>query len=266
MKLDGRGVVITGAVGGIGSQLVRQLLQRGARVVLLDRDAESLAALLSELGADTARARPIAADLLDHAARNAALTQAQQWLGDIDLLINSAGLLSFRPFAEEDPAMLERIVQLNTVVPMLSCRQVLPSMLARRQGRLVNIGSTFGSIGFAWFSAYSASKFGLRGFSQALRRELHGSGVGVSYIAPRAVRTALNSGPVYRMADAVKMHLDDPADVAQQIVTAIEADADERHLGWPEKAFARINALLPGLVDRALRKQNRQMEPYAREG
>jgi len=57
-----------------------------------------------------------------------------------------------------------------------------------------------------------------------------------------------------------------PADVAQQIVTAIEADADERHLGWPEKAFARINALLPGLVDRALRKQNRQMEPYAREG
>ena len=265
MTLDNAAVVITGAAGGIGSALVRGLLARGARVVLLDRDEAALSALLGTLSAPSARARPMAVDLLDSHARNEALQEARHWLGDIDLLINNAGLLSFRPYAEEDPLLLERIMHLNTVVPMLTCRQVLPAMLARGNGQLVNVGSTFGTIGFAWFSAYSASKFGLRGFSEALRRELYGSGIGVSYIAPRAVRTALNTGPVYRMAEAVNMHLDAPESVAEQILAAIEADVDERHLGWPEKAFARINALLPGLVDRALRKQNRQMERFARE-
>ena len=71
---------------------------------------------------------------------------------------------------------------------MLLVRQLLPEMVARGDGRIVNVGSTFGSIGFAWFAAYSASKFGLRGFSEALRRELDGTGVTVTYVAPRAVK------------------------------------------------------------------------------
>jgi len=262
MKLDGVGVVITGAAGGLGSELVRTLSGRGARLVLLDRNQEALQAQAAGLGGG---ATPIAVDLLDGEARNAALQEAEQALGGIDLLLNNAGLMSFRPYAEEDPALLERIVQLNMLAPMLACRQVLPGMLARGRGRIVNIGSTFGTIGFAWFAAYSASKFGLRGFSEALRRELDGSGVGVTYVAPRAVRTPLNTGAVYRMAEAVKMNLDDPAWVADQVIAAIEADVKERHLGWPEKLFARLNALLPALVDGALRKQNRVMEPFARE-
>ena len=199
------------------------------------------------------------------AAREQAVDALRDLLGGVDLLINCAGLLSFRPFAEEDPAVLERIVQLNLVTPMLLVRQLLPAMLERGSGRIVNVGSTFGSIGFAWFAAYSASKFGLRGFSESLRRELEGTGVGVTYVAPRAVKTSLNTGAVYRMAEATKMNMDEPAWVAAGIVAAIEEDAKDVYLGFPEKFFARLNSFLPRLVDGGLRKQNRVMEPFARD-
>jgi len=149
---------------------------------------------------------------------------------------------------------------------MLLARAVLPTMLEQNSGQIVNIGSTFGSIGFAWFSAYSASKFALRGFSQALRRELAETGVGVSYIAPRAVKTAINSQAVYAMAAAVKMNMDEPDKVAEQIVKNIRKGEKERYLGFPESFFVRVNAIFPGLVDRAVRKQNRDAQQHAEKG
>jgi len=264
MKLEGARIILTGAAGGIGSEIVRQLSGRGARIALLDRNAEALETLCAEFGGTAAGIFPVTADLLQPEGCDAAIDQALQQLGGVDVLINGAGLMSFRPFAEEDPALLERIVRLNMVSPMLLTRRVLPHMLEHKAGRIVNVGSTFGSIAFAWFSAYSASKFGLRGFSEALRRELAGTGVELTYIAPRAVRTKLNTGAVYRMAEAVKMNMDEPAWVAQRIAEAIEKNRKEVFLGFPESLFVRINALWPRLVDGALRKQNALMLPFAK--
>jgi short-subunit dehydrogenase len=137
-------------------------------------------------------------------------------------------------------------------------------MLARGTGKIVNIGSTFGSIGFAWFSAYSASKFALRGFSEALRRELADSGVTVAYIAPRAVKTKLNTAAVYQMAHATGMRMDAPSWVAGRVIRAIRHDRKDVYLGFPESLFVRVNTLLPRLVDMALRKQNRTMSTFAK--
>lgn len=265
MKLEGTRVLLTGAAGGIGSALAEQLLERGASLALIGRTEEELETLMERLRSSGGTVHAASADLLDPAARERAVNQLSELLGGVDLLINCAGLLSFRPFAEEEPAVLERIVQLNLVTPMLLVRQLLPAMLERGSGRIVNVGSTFGSIGFAWFAAYSASKFGLRGFSESLRRELDGTGVGVTYVAPRAVKTSLNTGAVYRMAKATKMNMDDPAWVAARIVASIEADAKDVYLGFPEKIFARLNSFLPRLVDGGLRKQNQIMEPFARD-
>ncbi len=265
MKLEGKSVILTGAAGGIGAMLAEALSARGARVALVDRNAGALEEIQKRLTNRGGQALAIPADLLDPAQLATVVEQARLGLGGIDLLINVAGLLSFRPFAEEDPALLERIVQLNLITPMLLARQALPHLLKAGSGRIVNVGSTFGSIGFAWFSAYSASKFGLRGFSEALRRELDGTGVGVTYIAPRAVRTKLNTGAIYRMAEAVKMNMDEPDWVVEQIMAAIDRDAKDVYLGFPEKLFVRINALLPRLVDSALRQQNRVMAAFARE-
>ena len=166
-------------------------------------------------------------------------------------------------FAEQDPGLIQKTVEINTLAPMLLARAVLPAMIEQDSGQIVNIGSTFGSIGFAWFSAYSASKYALRGFSQALRRELAETGIKVTYIAPRAVKTSINSQAVYEMAKAVKMNMDEPDAVAEQIVKCIRKGDKETHLGFPESFFVRINAVFPGLVDRAVRKQNRAARKHA---
>jgi len=142
-------------------------------------------------------------------------------------------------------------------------RALLPGMLARGHGRIVNVGSMFGSIGFPLFAAYSASKFALRGFSQALRRELAGSGVGVTYVSPRAVKTALNPPVVHEMAARGMMHMDEPLPVARAIVRAIERERSEAYLGFPESLFARVNGCAPILVDRALSKQVPVLTGYA---
>lgn len=264
MKIEGARIILTGAAGGIGSETARQLAGRGARLVLLGRNYEALAELSHKINSSGGDAYCITVDLLDAEERNVAIDQAVAKLGGVDVLLNNAGLQSFRPFAAEEPEVLERIVQLNTVVPMLLARQVLPAMLQQDSGHIVNIGSTFGSIAFAWYTAYSASKFGLRGFSEALRRELADTGVKVTYIAPRAVKTKLNTDAVYRMADAVKMSMDQPEWVAGRIVTSIEKERKDVYLGFPESLFVRINALLPRLVDGALHKQNSKMFPFAK--
>ncbi len=265
MKLETTRVLLTGAAGGIGSALAEQLAASGASLALLGRNDDETVPLADRLKADGAIACTVSADLLDREVREQAINEARQRLGGIDMLINCAGLMSFRPFSEEDPELMARIVQLNLTVPMMTARQVLPEMLKRGSGHIVNIGSTFGSIGFAWFAAYSASKFGLRGFSEALRRELDGTGVNLTYVAPRAVKTKLNTDAVYRMAEATRMNMDDPAWVAAKTLAAIEADAKDVYLGFPEKFFARLNSFLPRLVDGGLRKQNQVMGGFARD-
>ncbi len=266
MKLNDKTILITGAAGGIGMRVTQRLVRAGAKVAMLDRNGDALEKIRLELADAPGEARAFPVDLLDRESRDEALRQAQQACGTFDLVINNAGMLSFRPFAEEDPVLLERMIQLNLATPMLIIRALLPDMLEKGQGRIVNIGSTFGSIGFGWFAAYSASKAGLRGLSEALRRELGGSGIGVSYIAPRAVRTPLNGDRVMRMAEATGMNMDDPEWVADQIVAAIEKGRKEVYLGFPESLFVRINALLPRLVDLAVAGQMRVMGKFAREG
>jgi len=157
------------------------------------------------------------------------------------------------------------VFNINTLAPMALTHAVLPHMLDKRFGRIVNVGSIFGSIGFPCFASYSASKYALRGFSEALRRELAGTGVGVTYVAPRFTRTPFNNAVVSRMADALKMNQDDPESVAADVIATIEANGTDRYLGWPEKLFVRINAIFPRLVDGSLMKQVDQMRPFASE-
>jgi short-subunit dehydrogenase len=266
MKLDSAKVILTGAAGGIGSEIAQRMAAQGARLALVGRNESALQQTVDQLHGAVHKPILFAVDLLDAQARECAIEQAMGQLDGVDILINNAGLLSFRPFAEEDPAMINRIVQLNTLVPMQLSRQVLNRMLDQGRGQIVNVGSTFGSIAFAWFAAYSTSKFGLRGFSEALRRELKDTGVGVTYVAPRAVKTKLNSSSIYRMAESVKMNMDEPAWVAERIVEAIRKERKDLYLGFPESLFVRINALLPRLVDGALKKQNHKMMAFAKEG
>jgi len=265
MNITSQRVLVTGASGGIGQALCRELAQRGARLCMIDRRRRGDAALASELNTFVTEVLRLEADISRAEERERALQQVTQAWGGVDILINLAGVLDFTRFDEQDPAMIQRILQVNIEAPMQLTRQVLPQMVARGRGRIVNIGSMFGSIGFPCFAAYSASKFALRGFSQALRRELTESGVGVTYVSPRAVKTAFNPPVVHKMAELGMMRMDDAGWVARKIVRAVERGRDEVYLGFPEGLFARVNALLPGLVGRALARQVPALSAFSRQ-
>jgi short-subunit dehydrogenase len=254
-------IILTGAGGGIGGELARQLVDGGARLVLVDVNAQALAERQRELG--EAQVHTVCVDITEPDAHARIVSECVERFGGIDILINSAGINPFGEFAQQPVELLGKTLEINTVAPILLTRAVLPVMLRQGSGQVVNVGSTFGSIGFAWFSAYSASKFALRGFSQALRRELADSDIAVTYVAPRAVRTTINSQQVYDMAQAVKMHFDEPEHVARRIIEAVRSRRKECYIGFPESLFVRINGLLPGLIDRALRRQNRRARDFA---
>jgi len=255
VDLNRQRILITGAAGGIGKILTGLLAAKGARLCQLVRQGALAEAPESIDAAFPGHSLILRCDIADAAQRQAALDAVERAWGGVDILINLAGVLEFSPFQDSDPDKLHQLLQVNLEAPMQLARGVLPGMLARRRGRIVNVGSMFGSIGFPFFSAYSASKFALRGYSQALRRELSRSGVGVTYVSPRAVNTPFNPPVVHEMAARGMMHMDEPALVAKAILRAIEKERSEVYLGFPESFFARLNAVLPGLVDRALGRQ-----------
>ena len=255
MKLHGARVLLTGASRGIGRELARRFAGRGARLVLVGRDSTAVEAVCNEIFAMGGRADSIAFDLAAATGHAAVVERARVILGGIDLLVNNAGVSSFESLERQSAETIARIAATNLVAPMLLARAALPHLAAG--ARIVNVGSMFGSIGFPHCAAYSATKFGLRGFSEALRREVAARGIGVTYVAPRAARTEANSAALYRFAARTGMAMDAPADVAEGIIDAIERGQAERFFGGPEPFFARINALLPRLVDRALGKQAR---------
>lgn len=263
MNLKGKRVLLTGATGGIGYPLARLLAEKGARLALVDRNGERQRDICEEIVLAGGDAVSIALDLgLPQAAENAVAT-AKRVLGGIDILINNAGLIDFALFHQLSPGRIAQVMNINAVIPMQLAHAVLPEMLAQGGGRIVNIGSTFGSIGFPHHAVYSASKFAVRGFSEALRRELSDSGVEVTYIAPRATRTALNDSAAVRMMEANKIAMDDPAVVAQAIVRAIEQGRKECYMGGPESIFARLNGILPRLVDLGLKQKTRVAHAFA---
>jgi len=263
MQLHDKRVILTGASSGIGRELAHELAKRGARLLLVGRRQIELAKIAQEINDAGGTARIVAADITASDGRTFILNEAMRCYGGTDMLINNAGISDFSSFTQSNPVLIENIFRTNVTAPMLLTQTLLPKLIAQGQGRIVNIGSIFGSIGFAYFATYSSSKFAMRGFSESLRRELSGTGVDVTYIAPRAVRTAINSEAVYNMAEAIKMKMDDPKIVANWIVRCIEKDKKDAYYGLGESIFVKLNGILPRIIDKGLGKQNRAMRPYA---
>ncbi|WP_374574924.1 SDR family NAD(P)-dependent oxidoreductase [Phenylobacterium sp.] len=244
MPFDGKRILLTGGAGGLGSLIGHQLVAEGAHVTVLDRARPTTYGHFMQH--DLGSAEGLEAAAADVAAR------------DWDVVVNLAGIQHFGPFERQSPEHLTASYLVNLIAPVRLSQAVLPKMKARGSGQIVNVGSIFGSINFAHFVTYSSAKAGLRGFSQALRRELSGTGVDVTYVAPRAVRTALNSPAVMEFAKLTHMNMDAPEKIAERIVGAIRARKRDVYFGFPEALFVRVNALFPGLVDGALAANDRK--------
>jgi short-subunit dehydrogenase len=262
MKLMDRRILITGASGGIGSALVATLLDEGAEVLLSGRDHTGLANVVKE-HADGNRTTLFAADLTSASDRARLCDFAARWRGGVDILINNAAVNDFALLTSQSAESIDLAMATNLIAPIDLCRRLLPCLGHSTDAHIVNIGSVFGSIGFAGNAVYCATKFGLRGFSESLRRELANTNVRVHYFAPRATRTAFNSQSVDEMNKVLGNASDRPAEVARTIVQALQADQPECVIGWPEKFFARVNALLPRLVDAALAKKLSTIQRFA---
>lgn len=263
MILSGKVVLLTGASGGIGGAIASELASRGASIIAVGRQRTRLDLLCDRLRNNRSDLIPIAADVADPKQLQGLLDTIIERAPRVDVLINCAGVQRFGFFAKEQSDDVGAMFAVNATAPIALARAFVPQMVQRGTGRVVNIGSIAGSIGMPCFVSYSASKFALRGFSEALRRELAGTGVGVTYVAPRYTRTAFNRLEVVRMAYALKVHQDEPQAVAAQVIRAIESDSDTSYFGWRERLLIRLNSFLPDLVDRRLRRRAEHMRPFA---
>lgn len=255
MNIRNKTVVLTGASGGIGRAIAEQLSAAGARLVLVGRNRQKLTELMAAL--DNAEHTAVIADIGTDAGRQSLREFCESLEPDgISVLVNCAGINNFGLFEEKSQAAIADTIGINLITPMLICQDLLPTLRRCDEAQIVNIGSTFGSIGYPGFGAYCASKFGLRGFTESLRRELADTAIQVSYVAPRATQTDLNSDRLVAMNNELGTAMDKPSVVADQVMRVISNRRPlDKYMGWPEKLFVKINALLPALVDSSLRKQ-----------
>lgn len=263
MVLNGQLILLTGASGGIGQAIAQRLASRGAQLVLVGRAIDRLEAVRSTLPTIRPAHMIVQADVATAKGRASIATMLDILGRPIDALINGAGVSRFSLLPDALPEDIEAQVATNITAPILLTQLVL-ARLHRVHGRIINIGSSFGGIGYPGFSTYCASKFALRGFTEALRRELGDSAVQVAYLAPRATRTPLNSSAVVAMNDALGNAVDPPERVAASIEAMLLAPTmRDRAIGWPERLFLRLNAVFPALVDGALRKQLAAIKRFA---
>jgi short-subunit dehydrogenase len=248
--------VLTGASGGIGHAMAIALAGRCNALLLVGRDPQRLAALQKELLAQRSLAvAVVAGDLTDDATRQRIHDAAGALPAPVDLLINNAGVNEFHEFESQSPETMSRLMEINLVAPMHLTHKLLPLLRRAPRAQIVNVGSIFGYLGYPGFAAYCASKFGLRGFSQALRRELADTAVSVRYFAPRATATALNSPAVAAMNRELRVQEDSPEVVAGMLLRFLDTDAWECKIGFPESFYAFLNQLLPVVNDNAIGRQ-----------
>jgi short-subunit dehydrogenase len=253
--LAGKTVLLTGATGGIGAEVAKQLSGEGARLILTGRSVEKLRTLQNRLAAETL----IYPCDLTNAAEQQGLVQFCRQHGGIDVLINNAGISQFDLCSSQ---RFDELISINLLVPMQLCQLFLP-MLRQHKGQILNVGSAFGSIGHPGFTGYCATKFGLRGFTEALQRELQGSDIQVKYFAPRATETSINSTDVVQLNQQLGNQMDSPVWVAEQLIKQLKSKQLRRFLGWPERIFVRLNGLFPALVDRGLKSKLTLIELFA---
>lgn len=191
MPFEPKVAIVTGASRGIGRATAIALIKKGVSVALAARSPEALTAVESEIRELGGRAFSMPTDVSDETAVGAMVKQTERKLGPVDLLVNNAGVVERRSLVETDAAIWDRILDINLKGAFLCTRAVLPSMLERGRGRIVNVSSISGKLGTPLLTAYCASKWGLLGFSLSTAEELKPHGIQVFSVCPGSVNTEM---------------------------------------------------------------------------
>jgi len=191
LRFEGRTVVVTGGGGGIGGATCRRFAAEGARVAVFDIDLGAATTVADAIGTAGGRAAAFACDITDRASVDAAVAAAETNLGPIAVLVNNAGWDVFRAFTKTEPAQWDKLIAINLTGALHMHHAVLPGMVARRAGRIVNIASDAARVGSSGEAVYAACKGGLVAFSKTLAREHARHGITVNVVCPGPTQTAL---------------------------------------------------------------------------
>ena len=219
-SLKGKNALITGAGKGIGRALAIALAQEGVNVGLIARTESDLQNVAEELKTFNVQIAIATADVSSIDSVNMAVAKVKSDLGAIDILINNAGISSFGSFMELEPARWEEIVKVNLFGVYYVTRAILPEMIERQTGDIVNISSTAGQRGAAVTSAYSASKFGLIGLSESLMQEVRKHNIRVTTLTPSTVATDL--AKELKLTDGNPDKVMQPEDLAELVVSQLK--------------------------------------------
>ena len=239
VSLQGKTAAITGAASGIGLACAQALVNEGVRVVLIDRDEAALARVCGDMGP---QALPLKLDLFDGPAVSNMMPRIQALVGDLDIFHANAGAYVGGAAAEGDPAVWDRVLNLNINAAFRCVNAVLPSMIARRNGDVLFTSSVAGVVPVVWEPVYTASKFAVQAFMHATRRQVAPHGVRVGAVLPGPVVTALlDDWPQAKMEEALANgSLMQPQEVAEAVVFMLTR---------PPGVVVRDLVLLPNSVD-----------------
>lgn len=241
LDLDGRAVAITGGARGIGRATAEACRAAGMRVAIGDLDADLAASAAAELGGG---AVGLGLDVTDAASFSRFLDEAEERLGELDVLVNNAGVLFLGPYAEEEPAGTRAMVDVNLGGVLTGSRLALDRFLPRRRGHIVNIASSAGQVAVGGGATYAATKHAVVGFTRALRAELRGSGVRTTIVMPGIVRTEMIGG----YASARGTRVIEPAAVGEAVARALAGGRAEVFVPAELGFLARLIAGTPPRV------------------
>jgi short-subunit dehydrogenase len=238
-------VLLTGASGGIGRAMSKTLRAAGAAVMGVGRHA----------GVD---GEPwVRADLCTAQGVADVTRSAAGWGANV--VVHAAGVPGFGALGTLSPERMGAVLQANLLAPMCLTQALLPHLLQLPKAQVVFVGSALGRIGVPGFSVYGASKAGLHGFAEALRRELADTSVKVQILGPRSTRTAFNDAAVRAQQQATGTASDEPQIVALALLRLIESEAAERFIGFPERLAVRLNGVLGSRMDGGFVRHRRHL-------
>jgi len=281
MKAPAMRVLLTGASGGIGQAMAQRLVDAGAAVLGVGRgeppavlragregergalraggdSAPAVAPAIRDAAPAPGRLGWVRADLAsaEEVARVAAAAAA--WRANV--VVHAAGVPAFGAVAHTPPQQMRAVLQTNLLAPMALTQALLPHLLRQPVAQVVFVGSALGRIGVPGFSVYGASKAGVHGFAEALRRELAGTAVRVKTLGPRSTRTGFNGRAVEEFNRATGTAMDAPEAVADALLRLLQGSRAERFLGFPERLAVRLNGALGAWLDGGFGKHRRHLE------
>jgi len=224
MKFRDRTVLVTGASRGIGRSIALRFAEEGARLALVARTEAELLATASLVEQAGGRTVAIPTDIRDRTGAQASVERAEKELGPVDVLVNNAGVFLWRPFLNLSPEEWDLVIATNLTGAANFCRAVIPGMMKRRRGRIVNVSSIHGMRGEANLAAHSAAKFGLIGLTQSLAREFREFNIAVNAVCPGTVENKEDETGAADRAEPLAEKLW-PRDVARTVLFLASDDA-----------------------------------------